>query len=160
MLGRAIRAERKRGGWSRAELVAQMPSGIGDRTLLTYEQGSRQITAVRLMEICGILGVDVSALLHDVAIAIGEIHTIPLRVDLHALAIATHSNFDVIHVWARNKMENAPSHRTAILNPVVVSTLATAAGCPHKKLATYLLKFLPEGAFLADEDDEPLRDET
>jgi len=51
-LGEELRREREALGWSRAQLVARLPSGIGDRTLLSYEHGTRHSTALWLIEIC------------------------------------------------------------------------------------------------------------
>ena len=63
ILGQEIRRAREARGWSRVQLVEQVPSGIGDRTLLSYEHGIRQLSVVRFVEISKALGVAASELL-------------------------------------------------------------------------------------------------
>jgi transcriptional regulator with XRE-family HTH domain len=55
--GQEIRRAREARGWSRVQLVERLPSGIGDRTLLSYEQGLRQLSVIRFVEISRALGV-------------------------------------------------------------------------------------------------------
>jgi hypothetical protein len=40
-IGEELRRAREAGGWSRAQFVKLLPSGIGDRTLLSYELAPR-----------------------------------------------------------------------------------------------------------------------
>lgn len=51
-LGEELRRTREGRGWSRGQLVARLPSGIGERTLLSYEHGTRHLTVLRLIELC------------------------------------------------------------------------------------------------------------
>ena len=60
-LGEELRRTREACGWSRAQLVGMLPSGIGDRTLLSYEHGTRHLTVLRLIELCSALGVAADA---------------------------------------------------------------------------------------------------
>lgn len=64
-LGEELRRRREARGWSRARLVACLPSGIKGRTLLSYEDGTRQLTVVRLLELCRCLDVPAPVLLTD-----------------------------------------------------------------------------------------------
>jgi transcriptional regulator with XRE-family HTH domain len=64
-LGEELRRRREALGWSRARLVACMPSGIKGRTLLSYEDGTRQLTVVRLLELCRCLDVPAPVFLTD-----------------------------------------------------------------------------------------------
>jgi transcriptional regulator with XRE-family HTH domain len=50
-LGDELRWAREARGWSRAFFVKRLPSQIGDRTLLAYEHGLRQLTVLRLLEL-------------------------------------------------------------------------------------------------------------
>jgi transcriptional regulator with XRE-family HTH domain len=63
-LGEELRRRREALGWSRARLVACLPSGIKDRTLMSYEDGTRNLTVVRLLEVCQGLGVPAPLLLN------------------------------------------------------------------------------------------------
>jgi hypothetical protein len=40
-IGEELRRNREACGWSRGQLVARLPSGIGERTLLSYEPAPR-----------------------------------------------------------------------------------------------------------------------
>jgi hypothetical protein len=40
-IGKELRSIREAFGWSRGQLVAELPSGIGDRTLLSYDPAPR-----------------------------------------------------------------------------------------------------------------------
>jgi hypothetical protein len=62
ILGQEIRRAREARGRSRVQLVERLPSGIGDRTLLSYEQGLRQLSVIRFVEISRALGVAASDL--------------------------------------------------------------------------------------------------
>ena len=42
-MGEELRRAREARGWSRDYLVSRLPSGIGDRTLLSYEHGTRHL---------------------------------------------------------------------------------------------------------------------
>src|SRR5690349_10328107 len=83
MLGEELRCAREALGWSRLQLVARLPSGIGERTLLSYEHGTRHLTALRLVELCYALGVDAPTLLRR-ALQRARIHieNLPLQVQL------------------------------------------------------------------------------
>ena len=52
VLGDEIRRLRKRRGWTRKELNERLQSEISLQTLATYELGTRQISVIRLVEIC------------------------------------------------------------------------------------------------------------
>jgi transcriptional regulator with XRE-family HTH domain len=64
-IGEELRRARETLGWSRGQLVARLPSGIGDRTLLSYEHGTRHLTTLRLVELCRALGVAAPTLLNQ-----------------------------------------------------------------------------------------------
>ena len=57
-VGEELRRTREARGWSRAQFVKLLPSGVGERTLLAYEHGLRQLTVPRLNEISQVLEVD------------------------------------------------------------------------------------------------------
>lgn len=62
-IGDELRRVREEHGWSRLQLVERLPSGIGDRTLLAYEHGTRNLHAVRLVEIADGLEIGAPTLL-------------------------------------------------------------------------------------------------
>ena len=144
-LGEELRRTREARGWSRGQLVEQLPSGVGERTLMSYEHGTRHLTALRLIEIGHTLKVDAPTLLAR-ALQQARIHVrnLPLEIDLHALLRDGSSTFRPIVQWARNALNEHPDG-IAKVEPQVVRNLALLIGCGHDDLADYLARFLPDG---------------
>lgn len=61
-LGNELRRAREEAGRTRAQLATGLPD-IDDRVLLSYEQGSPQLTLERLVQLCGELGASAPELL-------------------------------------------------------------------------------------------------
>jgi hypothetical protein len=129
---------------SRGQLVAQLPSGIGDRTLLSYEHGARHLTVIRLIEICRVLDAAAPTLLNQ-ALQRARIHlqNLALLVDLRHLLNDRNEKFRPMHQWAKNKLNEFPGG-VVELPPSSVRELATFVGCGYQDLAVYLAKFIPE----------------
>jgi transcriptional regulator with XRE-family HTH domain len=79
-IGEELRNARTAVGWSRLQLVSRLPSGIGDRTLLSYEHGTRHLTVLRLIELCHALEVAAPTLLNQ-AMQRAQIHLQNLALD-------------------------------------------------------------------------------
>lgn len=145
-LGDELRRTREAKGWSRAQFVAQLPSKIGDRTLLAYEHGLRQLTVLRLIELSEGLGVGASIILSQaLQRARISLENQVLRIDLHQLLQDNNNTFRPIFPWARNRLNEA---RDGIveLTPAAVKELAVFLGRTHLELAKYLGQFTPEPA--------------
>ena len=142
ILGQELRTARETKGWTRNQLVGQLPSKIGDRTLLTYEHGIRQITLARYIEICRTLGVAASEILDRALEKTRDLRAFPLQVDLTAVLRDQRAEWEPVRFWARRTAEGAPS--TMILSPEVVRELAMALGFTHTALARYLVEFSPD----------------
>jgi transcriptional regulator with XRE-family HTH domain len=145
-IGEELRRAREATGWSRPQLVARLPSGIGDRTLLSYEHGTRHLTVLRFIEICRALGFAAPTLLNQ-ALQRARIHlqNLVLRVDLRHLLNDRSEKFRAMHQWGRNKLNENPDG-VVELPPSSVRELATFVGCEYWELAEYLARFLPEEA--------------
>jgi transcriptional regulator with XRE-family HTH domain len=143
VLGQEIRRAREARGWTRAELVEQMPSGIGDRTLLSYEHGTRQLTVQRLIEVCTALGVAAVELLDQALRKARDLRTFSLLVDLRAVIEDQQARFEPIRVWAKNRLQDSPN-ATVLLAPGTILELAAATDITHTALATYLFEFTSE----------------
>jgi transcriptional regulator with XRE-family HTH domain len=143
-IGEELRRAREANGWSRGHLVAQLPSGIGERTLLSYEHGTRHLTVLRFVELCRTLGVAAPTLLNH-ALQRARIHlqNLVLQIDLRFLLNDKSDKFRPMHQWARNKLNENPDG-VVELPPSSVRELATFVGCPYHDLATYLARFIPE----------------
>jgi transcriptional regulator with XRE-family HTH domain len=143
-IGEELRRAREERGWSRGELVARLPSGIGDRTLLSYEHGVRHLTVLRLIEICRALETD-SATMHRRALQRARIHleNLTLRVNLNALLNDDSDTYRPMAQWARNSLSQHPDGVVDIA-PDAVQNLALFVGCTYRDLANYLARFVPE----------------
>ena len=143
-LGTELRRAREAGGWSRAEFVTRLPSGIGDRTLLSYEHGIRHLTVHRLLELCDSLGVQAPTLLTQ-ALQRSQLllSNLVLRIDLRQVASHGNYKFRPMVQWARNKLSKHPDG-VAELTPSAVCELADFIGCSQHELAVYLARFSPE----------------
>ncbi|TDV55127.1 helix-turn-helix domain-containing protein [Actinophytocola oryzae] len=143
-VGEELRRLREARGWSRAQLVARLPSGIGDRTLLSYEHGTRHLTILRFIELCHTLDVPAPSLLSQ-ALQRARIHlqNLVLLVDLLAMLHDRSDKFRPMHQWARNKLNDFPDG-VVELPPSSVRELATFVGCSYPELANYLARFIPE----------------
>jgi transcriptional regulator with XRE-family HTH domain len=143
-IGEELRRAREALGWSRSQLVAELPSGIGDRTLLSYEHGTRHLTVLRFIELCRALGVAAPTLLNH-ALQRSRIHlqNLMLQIDLRFLLNDRSDKFRPMHQWARNKLNENPDG-VVELPPSSVRELATFVGCTYQELANFLARFIPE----------------
>jgi transcriptional regulator with XRE-family HTH domain len=143
-VGEELRRAREAKGWSRAQLVGMLPSGIGDRTLLSYEHGTRHLTVLRLVELCRALGVAAPSLLNQ-ALQRARIHlqNLVLQIDLRQLLADNSDTYRPMSQWARNKLAENPDG-VVELAPSSVRELAAFVGCQHRGLANYLARFIPD----------------
>lgn len=143
-IGEELRRAREALGVSRAKFVAGLPSGIGERTLLAYEHGLRQISIVRLVELCEHLGVSAPDLLRRAMQKVDTyLSNLTLRVDLRDLIDSVNNRFRPLVPWARNRLNDTPDG-TAHLSPSAIRELAAFIGQPENELARYLARFGPK----------------
>jgi transcriptional regulator with XRE-family HTH domain len=142
-LGEELRRAREAKGWSRAYFVSLLPSGIGERTLLAYEHGLRQLTVVRLAELCDVLEVTApGTLTHAMQKASLHLRNLVLSVDLRQLLADRGNKFRPMFPWARNRLTDTPGG-VVELTPSAVRELAAFIGYPHDELADFLARFTP-----------------
>jgi transcriptional regulator with XRE-family HTH domain len=153
-IGEELRRAREANGWSRGYFVTRLPSGIGARTLLSYEHGTRHLTLLRFIELCRALGIAAPALLNQ-ALQRARIHlqNLVLQVDLHRLLEDKTGKFLPMIQWAHNKLIEYPVG-VVELPPSSVRELATFLGCSYEELAAYLAGFLPERPLDESPDDQ------
>lgn len=144
ILGQEIRRAREGRGWSRAQLVERLPSGIGDRTLLSYEQGLRQLSVVRFVEISRALGVAASDLLARALEKARDLRAFSMRVNLRAILRDQQDEFESVRRWARNRLASDPDSLVVLLAPSTIRELAVALEHSHNALAAYLAEFTTE----------------
>ncbi|MFI7677199.1 helix-turn-helix domain-containing protein [Actinophytocola sp. NPDC049390] len=143
-VGEELRIARETLGWSRTFMVSRLPSGIGDRTLLSYEHGMRQITVFRLIELSEAVGLASSSVL---AMALQrarvDLANLELIVDLRSLLADFSPQFRPLHQWAKNKGNQCPDG-IARIPPAAIDELATFMGCTPRDLVLHLTKFTPD----------------
>jgi transcriptional regulator with XRE-family HTH domain len=143
-VGDELRRTREALGWSRLQLVMRLPSGIGDRTLLSYEHGTRHLTVLRLIELGRAMMVDAPTLLaRGLQRARIHVEQLPLTVDLNALLHDQNPKFRPMVQWARNSL-NEHLGGVVGVEPAVVHNLALFVGCSPHELAHYLAGFAPD----------------
>lgn len=140
VLGQELRVARESRGWSRTELVGKLPSGIGDRTLLSYEHGIRTLSVARFVEICRALGVAASEILDRALEKARDLRAFSLKVDLRAILRDERAEFEPVRLWARNRLREDPN-ADVLLAPVTVREMAAVFGFSHAVLAAYLVEF-------------------
>lgn len=155
-LGDELRRAREARGWSRALFVKRLPSQIGDRTLLAYEHGLRQLTVLRLLELSEALEVPASVI---VAQALQRarlyLHNITVRVDLRHLLQDNNMHYRPLFSWARNRL-NDSADGVIEVTPDGVRELAAFMGRTHREMSSYLAKFTPDHADTEEVETGPV----
>lgn len=143
-VGAVLRRARDEIGWSRGYFVTRLPSGIGARTLLSYEQGTRHLTVLRFVEVCRALEVAAPLLLNQ-ALQRARVHLehVVLRVDLRQLVTERDEKFLPMVMWAHNKLVRHPDGIVAVA-PSAVVEMADFMGWSRAELASYLARFVPD----------------
>jgi transcriptional regulator with XRE-family HTH domain len=140
-LGNRIKVARQERGWTREQVIQRLPTPIVDRTLLSYEHGTRRYTVARLAEIAIVLGEAPGDILNAAAREARAYHMIPMRVDLAAIA-RDRNGFAALSKWAKSKLVEPPRERYPVLVPLVIQTLATMVEKPSRDLVRYLAQFI------------------
>ncbi|MFL6124967.1 helix-turn-helix domain-containing protein [Actinophytocola sp.] len=143
-VGEELRRVREARGMSRCQLVGMLPSGIGERTLLSYEHGARQLTVLRLAELSWALGVDAPTVFgRGLQRAKLLVQSLTLAVDLHALLADERVTFRPLAQWAKNTLNDHPDGVVEV-QPDVVQNLARFIGCTQQELTDHLVRFTPD----------------
>ena len=150
VITRAVGAEIKRArqsvGLSRAELAERLPSEIHTRTLAAYEQGVRQFTVSRLVELCQTLGVAAPTVL-GLALQRADIYlNRSVRVDLRAILQDSRESLAPLRRWAEKRLRSNPGGSTVIhLEPGTIQEMAILLDFSCADLMKYLSSFAPDG---------------
>ncbi len=143
LLGREVRLAREAGSWTRAQFVKRLPSGISDRTLLSYEHGVRFMTVMRFAEICRALGVPVSTILDRAMAKARDLTNYSFKVNLRAIVTDGQEGFEPVRVWAETRLRET-SNPELTLASATVREMSVVLGVEHRELAAYLIAFTSE----------------
>lgn len=154
-VGEELRRAREAKGWTRGFLVKRLPSGIGARTLLSYEHGTRHLTVLRFVEVCKVLEI---AAPHALGLALqrARIHVnrLALWVDLRLLVADNTTQFRSMILWAHNKLIEHPAGIVEV-TPSAVREMATMMSATAEDLAVYLTRFTPDLEQMPDDRNRP-----
>jgi hypothetical protein len=143
-VGAELRSVREVRGWSRLQFVELLPSGICDRTLLSYEHGARHVSLLRFAELSWALHVDPPTMFaRGLQRARVLVENSTLEVDLRALLRDQRAQFRSLAQWARNMLNDQPGGVVQV-EPAVVRNLASFIGCTHRELADHFARFTPD----------------
>src|SRR5689334_8344682 len=154
-VGEELRRTREANGWSRDLLVKRLPSGIGPRTLLSYEHGTRHLTLRRFVEVCQAMETTAPLVL-GLALQRAQLYLdrLSLWVDLWQLADDNAGKYELMVLWANNKLIEHPDGIVQV-TPSAVREMATLMSVTSKDLATYLTEFTPVPGQVPDSKTDP-----
>lgn len=154
-VGEELRRSREAKGWTRDQLVKRLPSGIGSRTLLSYEHGTRHLTLLRFVEVCQALE---TAAPHVLGLALQRariyLNRIALWVDLRLLVADNTTQFRSMILWAHNKLIEHPDGIVEV-TPSAVREMATMMSATAGDLAVYLTRFTPHLDQIPKDENRP-----
>jgi hypothetical protein len=154
--GAELRLERERQKLTRVQLLTIMGDPIGERALLFCENGRRELTLVRWVELCIGLDVDPTILL---GLALQRtryfLKNFPIYVHLPSLLRDHQPEFRKLDTWARYKRQRTGMNDVAKLTPAAITELADFIGSDRGRLAYYLAQFVPPNPDYLAENAEP-----
>ena len=154
-VGEELRRTREAKGWSRDVLVKRLPSGIGPRTLLSYEHGTRHLTLRRFVEVCQAMETTAPLVL-GLALQRAQLYLDrrSLWVDLWQLADDDTAKYELMILWANNKLIDHPDGVVQV-TPSAVREMATMMSSTQEEVATYLTQFTPDSQQIPDSKSGP-----
>lgn len=144
-LGQGLQLVRETRGWSRAEMVAQLPFHISRRTLNSYELGDSQFSVLRYVAMCELLRVHAADVL-GVAMQRAGVEPRHVYVDIPQVRRADH---DGIRRWAENRYSRDPGAEVVRLTPDTIREMAALCDMSWLALVDYLSQFAPDVSALA-----------
>jgi hypothetical protein len=117
-------------------MIEFLPTPISEPTLGTYEQGSRSLSVVRLVELCWVLEVSAPDLLaRSIQRATG------VHVDLRTLARGLHPDLSPLRRWAAARLRAIPPAGSTIvfLGVPAIARMAEMCGISSNALVSALL---------------------
>lgn len=145
ILGDELLALRLRRGWTREHLRKHLQCDKSTQTLRFYEQGARNISVLRLADLCNAMGErphDLLARVHNRLEQPGKI-----LLDLARVTASTHPDLAPLRNWARDRLTNQPPdstpEQTIQLDHAVCNAMATLCGMTTAELTNHLHRTTP-----------------
>jgi hypothetical protein len=142
-VGQELRRLREALGLSRDKLVALLPFEFGSRSLLSYEQGVRKMSVVRLVELCHPLHASPPDVLGASLQKAGlYLQNLTLQVDLRELLHYRNLGYEQLLVWADNKLAET-SEGIVTVTSSARQEMAALMSCDQNDLTRHLAQFVP-----------------
>jgi transcriptional regulator with XRE-family HTH domain len=152
-VGEELRRARGSAGWSRPELIKRMRTPVPVNTYACYEQGIRQCSIPRLVEICRTLDVSAPDL---IGLALQrlelDLEKSGVRIDLRKVLRDEHDELGPLRQWAHNRIKvdalTADPRVPAVvrLQWAVVKEMAVFCDISRGQLLSHFREFTPESA--------------
>ncbi|WP_103341136.1 helix-turn-helix domain-containing protein [Amycolatopsis sp. CA-126428] len=145
VLGDELRQARAERGWTREELRSRMGGGLSLQTLATYEQGTRQCTLIRFVELCVALGESPSDLLARAHRRMAAGPETGLRLDLTRIVHSAPPALEPLRRWAQNRLalSASPDDAKEVIPPAAIEQLARLCGMSVAGVVTALGQLAP-----------------
>lgn len=142
VLGDELRALRRKRGLTRRQLKDRLPyRDVSLQTLATYELGTRQVSAIRVYQICEALDERVDDLYARVRLRLQLSHPpTELALDLAATVDAQDLNLPPAQAWAQAKLSAQPTERRVQLTMPALQNLATLCAVSADELIERLTR--------------------
>lgn len=155
-VGEELRRVRTGAGWSRPELVKRMKKRVPVNTYACYEQGLRQCSIPRLVEICQVLGVSALEVLGLAFQRLElDMEETMVRIDLRKIIEDDRDELHQLRQWACHRMQedaiavNSCEPAVVRLRWDVVKEMGKCCGLSPMRLRRYIRDFTPESALRA-----------
>ena len=145
VLGDELRQARAQRGWTREELRSRMGDGLSLQTLATYEQGTRQCSLVRFVELCVALGESPSELLARVHRRMTPGSETGLRLDLKGIVRNAPPALEPLRRWAQNRLalSASPADEKQVIPAAAIEHLAQLCGMSVAGVITAVNQLAP-----------------
>jgi transcriptional regulator with XRE-family HTH domain len=142
-LGNELRKVRKDRGWTRQQLLPQLPFKISSQTLATWELATRHITVGRLLELTEALGVHLFDVLTPALAALTDGSAEAITLDLDQVARTRAALLQPLSRWARERLAADPYRRpnVVVIGPDALPWLAVLCQSTTLDLAQQLQRF-------------------
>jgi transcriptional regulator with XRE-family HTH domain len=143
LLGEELRALRLRRGWTLEKLQQHVQCDRTAQTLRFYEQGERNLSVVRLADMCTAMDELPHELIARVHKRMAYFQPDQIAIDLAAVSANTHPSLQPLQVWARDKLLTQTTHSATAgriwIDAPTVDSLALLCGMSSADLVGHLL---------------------
>ncbi|WP_410595435.1 hypothetical protein [Amycolatopsis sp. lyj-23] len=126
---------RRRRGWTRKQLLSRMAADLSVQTLATYEQGTRHVSVLRLVELCYAMNElphHLIARVHQRLTQEGVVANVPQMAELAEAPLTP------LRMWARQQLRQHPGAQDFRFDLVALRRMAELCDLPLSDLVRRL----------------------